>query len=80
SNVLPGEGVDTDYPVMRLAIDIVLGVLCGLAGGTWVRCHSYTAGVLKRWRLREAPLPQVAAWSSDRHGAAGAPITAEMDQ
>ncbi|CAL1138086.1 unnamed protein product [Cladocopium goreaui] len=61
SNVLPGEGVDTDYPVMRLAIDIVLGVLCGLAGGTWVRCHSYTAGVLKRWRLREAPLPQVAA-------------------
>ena len=25
SNVLPGEGVDTDYPVMRLAMDIVLG-------------------------------------------------------
>ena len=56
--MLPGEGVDTDYPVMRLAIDIVLGwswccwgekfevrnftifdlpgILCGLAGGTWV--------------------------------------------
>ena len=25
--MLPGEGVDTDYPVMRLAIDIVLGAL-----------------------------------------------------
>jgi len=25
SNVLPGEGVDTDYPIMRLSIDIVLG-------------------------------------------------------
>lgn len=25
SNVLPGEGADTDYPILRLAIDIVLG-------------------------------------------------------
>eukprot|EP00439_Symbiodinium_sp_Y106_P027395 s2514_g3.t1 len=53
SNVLPGEGSDTDFPLLRLAVDIVLGLLCGLAGGIWVRCHSYVAGVLKRWRLRE---------------------------
>ena len=25
SNVLPGEGADTDYPILRLAIDLVLG-------------------------------------------------------
>lgn len=25
SNVLPGEGSDTDYPILRLAIDIALG-------------------------------------------------------
>ena len=25
SNVLPGEGSDTDYPILRLAIDIFLG-------------------------------------------------------
>ncbi|CAK9020545.1 Chloride channel protein 1 (ClC-1) (Chloride channel protein [Durusdinium trenchii] len=54
SNVLPGEGSDTDYPILRLAIDIALGILCGLGGGIWVRCHAYTAGVLKRWRLRES--------------------------
>ncbi|CAE7243036.1 unnamed protein product [Symbiodinium sp. CCMP2592] len=41
SNVLPGEGSDTDFPLLRLAVDIVLGLLCGLAGGIWVRCHSY---------------------------------------
>eukprot|EP00434_Breviolum_minutum_P030250 symbB.v1.2.026756.t1/scaffold2700.1/size72752/1 len=65
SNVLPGEGVDTDYPIMRLSIDIVLGILCGLAGGTWVRCHSYTAGVLKRWRLREVPPARVATGNQE---------------
>eukprot|EP00435_Cladocopium_sp_Y103_P069750 s562_g33.t2 len=74
SNVLPGEGVDTDYPVMRLAIDILLGVLCGLAGGTWVRCHSYTAGVLKRWRLREAPLPARVAAAGNQE-----PLLGEAD-
>lgn len=54
SNVLPGEGIDTDYPILRLLVDIALGILCGLAGGFWVKCHGKTAGILKRWRLREA--------------------------
>lgn len=41
-------------------MDLSEGVLCGLGGGAWVRCHSYTAGVLKRWRLREGQPSPVA--------------------
>lgn len=59
SNVLPGEGIDTDFPILRLLIDIALGIVCGLAGGFWVKCQGYTAGRLKRWRLRESE-PEVA--------------------
>jgi len=54
TNLQEGEGVDTEFPICRLFVDVVLGVICGVAGGVWVRSHAYTAGVLKRWRLREA--------------------------
>eukprot|EP00930_Biecheleria_cincta_P021328 TRINITY_DN15838_c0_g2_i1.p1 TRINITY_DN15838_c0_g2~~TRINITY_DN15838_c0_g2_i1.p1 ORF type:complete len:727 (+),score=133.56 TRINITY_DN15838_c0_g2_i1:185-2365(+) len=53
TNVMPGEGVDSDYPVLRLLLDIAIGAACGFMGAVWVRTHAYTAGVLKRWRLRE---------------------------
>ncbi|CAE8647182.1 unnamed protein product, partial [Polarella glacialis] len=56
SNVLPGEGSASQWPFLRLLIDILLGSLCGLLGGLWVRSHTYTAGVLKRWRLRDPAL------------------------
>ena len=54
--MLPGEGSDTDFPLLRLAVDIALGqqkvprtavvqswaegLLCGLGGGLWVRSFS----------------------------------------
>eukprot|EP00930_Biecheleria_cincta_P021327 TRINITY_DN15838_c0_g1_i2.p1 TRINITY_DN15838_c0_g1~~TRINITY_DN15838_c0_g1_i2.p1 ORF type:complete len:761 (+),score=102.57 TRINITY_DN15838_c0_g1_i2:38-2320(+) len=53
TNVLPGEGANSDYPVLRLLLDVALGAVCGAMGGIWVRMHAYIAGVLKRWRLRE---------------------------
>ncbi|CAJ1454519.1 unnamed protein product [Effrenium voratum] len=41
-----------------MAMEVLAGILCGLAGGVWVRSHAWTAGVFKRWRLREsAPAP-----------------------
>ena len=49
--------------ILRLVIDIALGILCGFAGGAWVRCHGYTAGVLKRWRLRESQPEAGFIWS-----------------
>lgn len=65
TNVLPGEGVDSDYPVLRLLLDIALGAICGLMGAVWVKTHAYFAGVLKRWRLREpdhfAPVASVSS-------------------
>ena len=51
--MLPGEGADSDYPVLRLLMDVAIGAVCGFMGAVWVRTHAYTAGVLKRWRLRE---------------------------
>ena len=45
---------NSNSEILRLLIDIALGIVCGLAGGFWVKCHGYTAGRLKRWRLRES--------------------------
>lgn len=53
TNLLPEEGAVSTYPLLRIWLDVVLGAICGVAGGLWVRNHAYVAGVLKRWRLAE---------------------------
>jgi len=53
TNVRNGEGVDSPYPSLRLALDIVLGVICGLLAGVWIKLHAWTVKAMKRWRLKE---------------------------
>ncbi|CAK9012323.1 Chloride channel protein 1 (ClC-1) (Chloride channel protein [Durusdinium trenchii] len=55
SNVLPGEGDITEFPLLTLlTVSLGLGILCGLAGGIWVRSHSWVASTLRRLVLRSA--------------------------
>jgi len=57
SDVSPGEGVASTYPLLRLSMDIVLGAICGLLGGLFIRMHTFTQVGLKNWRLRlKAPV------------------------
>lgn len=50
SNVLPGEGDSTEFPVLELLTFILLGIFCGLAGGLFVRSHAFTVRISRRWR------------------------------
>jgi H+/Cl- antiporter ClcA len=61
TNVIAGEGATSARPMTRLAVDLLLGALCGLAGGLWVRAHAKVNFYMKKWR---APAPKVTAAGS----------------
>jgi len=54
TNVLPGEGSVTSVPILRMMLDVVLGVICGYLGGNWVRMHARCAKLFKDFRLAAA--------------------------
>eukprot|EP00434_Breviolum_minutum_P039444 symbB.v1.2.035030.t1/scaffold4634.1/size37086/2 len=56
SNVLPGEGDSTEFPVLELVTYIILGILCGFAGGLFVRSHSFIVWKLRNW------VPLIQSW------------------
>lgn len=53
TNVVEGEGIDSPNPTLRLALDITLGVICGLGAGLWIKMHAWTIKTMKRWRMKE---------------------------
>jgi len=53
SNVSPSQGAMLGFPVASLVINILLGVVCGLLGGAWIKIHAKVVGSLKRWRLAQ---------------------------
>jgi len=57
TNVLPGEGSVTSVPILRMMLDVVLGIICGYAGGHWVKMHSKCAKMFKDFRLAAAAKP-----------------------
>lgn len=59
TDVLPREGGECLYPLLRLSLDVILGAICGVAGGLFVRFHSLTSRSLKAWRMpAAAPVAQ----------------------
>mmetsp|Transcript_43617 Transcript_43617/g.79492 ORF Transcript_43617/g.79492 Transcript_43617/m.79492 type:complete len:813 (+) Transcript_43617:76-2514(+) len=55
TDVKPGDGYASAYPMFRLLLDVILGAICGILGGFWVKMHSYVMGTMKRWRTSAAP-------------------------
>lgn len=52
TNVRPNEGALSEFPSCMILVDIAIGIICGLAGGAWIRLHAKVVGAMKRWRLR----------------------------
>jgi len=52
TDVRPQEGALSQYPSTMIVLDIVIGIICGLLGGLWIRTHKYVVGAFKRWRLK----------------------------
>lgn len=72
SNVLPGEGDATDFPVLQLLLDMALGGLCGLCGGLWVRQHAFCASKLRGFRSHQhRPRLKTEAPSASEQAAGG---------
>eukprot|EP00971_Amphidinium_carterae_P053470 1053454-Amphidinium_carterae.1 len=60
TDVKPGDGYESAYPMFRLLLDVILGAICGTLGGLWVKMHSYVMGTMKRWRTSSAsPRPEL---------------------
>jgi len=51
TDVLPGEGVTTQYPLSLLGLDVLLGCVCGLLGGLFIKMHQFFARSFKAFRL-----------------------------
>jgi len=56
TNVLPGEGSKTNYPLILILLQVTLGAICGFLGGYWIKMHAYVASEFKKWRLKN-PAP-----------------------
>lgn len=52
TDIQPSEGALSAYPTGMVALDISIGIICGIMGGCWIRMHKNVVGAFKRWRLR----------------------------
>lgn len=54
SNVRGDEGALSNFPLEMLALDVLLGLICGILGGVWIKMHAKVVGAMKRWRTAAA--------------------------
>lgn len=80
TDVLPGEGAVSSWPMCKLGVEMLLGAICGLLGASFVKLHSNTAGMMKRWRLRGQPAASAASPRSERAARVGASYQLELDR
>lgn len=57
TNVSAGEGDTSTFPITRLMLDVMLGLICGALAGLWIQCHTVINTTLKKWRIQSFAPP-----------------------
>lgn len=74
TDVSPGDGVPRHAPVALILLNVVLGMICGVLGGFFIKMHKRTQAALTAWRARGQAAPKPPQEPKKGKNRLGAPL------